>query len=69
MVQQQRTSCPKYPPMVTGRAARWRCHMWSSERPVGVNSTTTRKKRAEKDGSLEAVGKRTQKQNINSVEA
>lgn len=47
--------CSKYPPMVTGRAARWRCHMWRSERPVGVNSTTTRKKRAEKVGSLEAA--------------
>lgn len=41
--------------MVTGRAARWRCHMWRSERPVGVNSTTTRKKRAEKVSSPEAV--------------
>lgn len=49
----------KYPPIVTGRAARWRCHMWSSERPVGLNSTTTRKKRAEKAGLLEAAGGET----------
>lgn len=48
-------------PMVTGRAARWRCHMWSSERPVGVNSTTTRKKRAEKAGLLEPAGRQTQR--------
>lgn len=33
---------------MTGRAARWRCHMWRSERLVGVTSITTRKKRAEK---------------------
>ena len=52
----------KHPPMVTGRAARWRCHIWRSERPVGVNSTTTRKKRAEKAGSLEAAGKHIESQ-------
>lgn len=48
--------------MVTGRAARWRCHMWRSERPAGVTSITTRKKRAEKIGLPEAgVGRKKNK--------
>lgn len=54
--------CSKYPPMVIGWAARWRCHMWRSERPVGVNSTTTRKNRAEKAALLEAAAGKTQTQ-------
>lgn len=35
--------------------------MWRSERPVGVNSTTTRKKRAEKAGLLEPARRQTQR--------
>lgn len=40
--------CFERSPIMTGRAARWRCHMWRSERLAGVTSITTRKKRAEK---------------------
>lgn len=51
-------------PMVTGRAARWRCHMWRSERPAGVTSITTRKKRAEKVVLPEAVECKKRKKKI-----
>lgn len=48
----------KHAPMVTFRAARWRCHMCRKERPVRVSSTTTRKNRAEKVGWSEAAVER-----------
>lgn len=50
--------------MVTGLAARWRCHICRRDWPLGVNSTTTRKKLAAKVGLFWAAGST---KNINTL--